>query len=96
MVHSCEAAVANISDIEVVPKLFSKDDEVAYGDSAYSALHNLKKILKDESLSKIDFRMSKKAVPKECMKKDFPVISVFMWNTERPALEVMWSMCFTL
>ena len=47
MVHTCEATSANVSDIEVAPQLLRKDDEFAYGDSAYSALYKRKEIFED-------------------------------------------------
>jgi IS5 family transposase len=74
MVHTCEATAANVSDIEVAPKLLRKDDEVAYGDSAYSALHKRKEILEDENLSKIDFRMNTKKPYRKNVWQDGPAI----------------------
>ena len=35
-------------------------NEVAYGDSAYSAIYKRDEIIEDENLSKIDFRMNTK------------------------------------
>lgn len=74
MVHTCEATPANVSDIEVAPKLLRKDDEFAYGDSAYSALYKRKEILEDENLSKIDFRMNTKKPYRKNVWQDGPAI----------------------
>ena len=60
LIHSCEATGANVSDIEVAHKLLRKDDEFAYGDSAYSALDKREEIIRDENLSKIEFRTNKR------------------------------------
>ena len=48
MVHTCEGTAANVSDIDVASKLLRKDDEVAYGDSAYSALYKRDEIVKKD------------------------------------------------
>ena len=74
MVHTCEATSANVSDIEVAPKLLRKDDEFAYGDSAYSALYKRKEIFEDENLSKIDFRMNTKKPYRKNVWQDGPAI----------------------
>ena len=60
MVHTCEATSANVADIDVASKLLRKDDEVAYGDSAYQSLPKRDEIIEDENLSKIDFRTNTK------------------------------------
>ena len=77
MVHTCEATVANVSDIDVASKLLHKDDEVAYGDSAYSALCKRDEIVEDENLSKSDFRMNTK---KPCRKNVWQDGSAIYWR----------------
>ena len=69
-----EATSANVSDIEVAPKLLREDDEVAYGDSAYSALYKRAEIVEDENLSKIDFRMNTKKPYRKNVWQDGPAI----------------------
>lgn len=70
LVHTCQATSANISDIEVAPKLLRQDDEVVYGDSAYSALYKRPEIKKDENLSKIEFRTNSKKPYRKKVWKD--------------------------
>ena len=53
MVHTCEATSANVADIDVAPKLLREDDEVVYGDSAYSGLDKREEIINDEKLAGI-------------------------------------------
>ena len=53
MVYTCEATAANVSDIEVAPKLLRKDDEVAYGDSAYSVFTNVKRYLRTKTFQRL-------------------------------------------
>ena len=74
MVHTCEATAANVADIDVAPKLLRKDDEVAYGDSAYTGLEKRKEIKADENLSKIDFRTNTKKPYRKKVWKDGPGI----------------------
>ena len=74
MVHTCEATSANVADIDVAANLLRKDDEVAYGDSAYSALSKRDEIVNDENLSKIDFRMNTKKPYRKNAWKDGPAI----------------------
>ena len=59
LVHTLETTAANVNDAAVAYKLFRKDDEVAYGDSAYCAVEKHEEIRNDPDLSKIDFRMNK-------------------------------------
>lgn len=74
MVHTCEATSANVADIDVAAKLLRKDDEFAYGDSAYDALPKRDEIVNDGNLSKIDFRMNTKKPYRKNAWKDGPAI----------------------
>ena len=74
MVHTCEATSANVHDVAVAHKLLRKDDEFAYGDSAYSGLPKRKEIIEDENFSKIDFRMNTKKPYRKNAWKDGPAI----------------------
>ena len=58
-VHTLDVTAANVADSTVAPKLLRKDDHVAYGDSAYCAVHKHEDVLADPYLSKIDFRTNK-------------------------------------
>ena len=53
MVHTCEATSANVADIDVAPKLLREDDEVVYGDSAYSGLDKREEIINNKNLAGI-------------------------------------------
>lgn len=53
MVHTCEATSANVADIDVASKLLREDDEVVYGDSAYSGLDKREEIINNENLAGI-------------------------------------------
>lgn len=74
MVHTCEATSANVSDIEVAPKLLREDDEVVYGDSAYSALHKREEILSNENFANIIFKTNTKKPYRKNVWTDGPAI----------------------
>lgn len=59
LVHTLETTAANVSDSTVAHALLREDDEVVYGDSAYSAMEKHEEIRNDPKLSKIDFRVNK-------------------------------------
>lgn len=59
LVHTVITTAANVHDATPAPKLLRKEDEVAYGDSAYCAVENHDEVKNDPNLSKIDFRMNK-------------------------------------
>ena len=74
LVHSLETTSANVADSTVAHKLFREDDEVGYGDSAYSALAKHEEIRKNPNLSKIDFRMNQKKPYRKNVWEDGPGI----------------------
>ena len=97
MVHTCEATSANVSDIEVAPKLLREDDEVVYGDSAYSALHKREEILSNENFANIIFKTNtKKHTERMSGQMVRQYTGATIWNTESQASEVRWSMFSTL
>ena len=55
-VHTITATPANTADIDEASKLIRKDDEVVYGDSAYSGMAKREEITSDQNLSGIEFR----------------------------------------
>jgi len=55
-IHNCEVTAANVSERSVVPQLVREDDEVVYGDAAYSNMQLSEAVKKDPHLSKIDWR----------------------------------------
>ena len=59
LVHTVEVTAANVHDATVAHELLREDDEVVYGDAAYSSLENHPEIKNDEHFSKIDFRTNK-------------------------------------
>ena len=59
LVHTVEVTAANVHDATPAHKLLREDDEVVYGDAAYSSLENHPEIKNDEHFSKIDFRTNK-------------------------------------
>ena len=80
MVHTCEATSANVADIDVAANLLRKDDEVAYGDSAYSALSKRDEIVNDENLSKIDFRLLFRTIIVYLHKRNFEISNSVLTN----------------
>lgn len=57
-IHSMETTAANVADITVAADLFREDDEVGYGDAAYTGIEKREEIQSDEHLSSIDYRMN--------------------------------------
>ena len=60
LVHSMETTAANVHDSTPAHKLLREDDEVMYGDSAYSAVEKHEEVKNDEHLSKIDYRVNRR------------------------------------
>jgi IS5 family transposase len=58
--HSLEVTPANVADITVAAGLLREDDEVVYGDSAYSGIEKRDEVRTDERLSSIDYRVNSK------------------------------------
>lgn len=58
-IHSLDVTAANVADSTPAHKLIREDDEVVYGDSAYSALEKHKEIKDNKDLSTIDYRTNK-------------------------------------
>jgi len=59
-IHTCEVTAANVSERDVALRLVREDDEVVYGDSAYSNMHLREDIKSDPHLSSIDWRTNVK------------------------------------
>ena len=59
-IHTIEVTAANVSERDVAPGLVREDDEVVYGDSAYSNMHLREDIKSNPILSKIDWRTNLK------------------------------------
>ena len=57
-IHSMEVTAANVADITVAAQLIREDDEVIYGDAAYSGLEKREEITTDAHLSGIDYRVN--------------------------------------
>lgn len=55
-IHTLEVTAANVSDISVASTLIREDDEVVYGDCAYSGLLKREEVKNDAHLSAIDYR----------------------------------------
>lgn len=70
-VHSLETTPANHHDITASAKLLREDDTVVYGDSGYTGIEKRQEIVESPSLSKIEFRISRKpgsvqVLPENC------------------------------
>ena len=59
-IHTCEVTAANVSERDTALRLIREDDEVVYGDSAYSNMHLREDVQNDPHLSKIDWRTNVK------------------------------------
>ena len=59
-IHTNSVAAANVSERDIAPRLVRNDDEVVYGDSAYSNMYVHKDIKSDPHLSSIDWRTNDK------------------------------------
>ena len=55
-VHTITATSANVHDIEEATKLIREDDEVMYGDSAYSGMTKRPEVKADDHLSSMEYR----------------------------------------
>jgi IS5 family transposase len=60
MAHSLEVTGANVPDIEGAPRLIRPDDDVVNGDAGYVGIEKREAVVKDEQLSRIDFRITKR------------------------------------
>jgi IS5 family transposase len=60
LVHTVETTAANVSDLEVAPKLIREDDGFVNGDAGYIGLENREEVKNDEHLSQIDYRINKR------------------------------------
>lgn len=58
--HGMDMTAANAADITIAHKLIRKDDQVLYGDAAYSGIEKREEIREDEHLSSIDYRVNSK------------------------------------
>ena len=59
LIHTIKVTSANIHDATVAHELLREDDEVMYGDAAYSSVENHPEVKNDEHLSQIEFRTNK-------------------------------------
>jgi len=59
-IHTAEVTAANVSERDTALLLIREDDEVVYGDSAYSNMHLREDVKNDPHLSKIDWRTNDK------------------------------------
>jgi IS5 family transposase len=59
-IHSYEVTGANVHDIRAAHKLIRPEDEVVYGDAGYIGLDKREEIVKDENLSRIEYRINRK------------------------------------
>ena len=59
LVHTVAVTAANVHDATAAHELLREDDEVVYGDAAYSSLENHPEIKNDKHFSKIEFRTNK-------------------------------------
>ena len=59
-VHTIEATSANEHDITAASKLFRKDDEVVYGDSAYLGIEKRPEKQGDKQKAAIDYRINQR------------------------------------
>lgn len=59
-VHTVEVTAANVHDISVAAKLLRKDDEVAYGDSAYLGIEKWEEIQNNAQFSSIQYRINRR------------------------------------
>jgi len=57
-IHTITGTAANVHDIAETSKLLRPDDEVMYGDSGYLGVEKREEIVKDEHLSKVDYRVN--------------------------------------
>ena len=55
-IHSVKVTAANVSERDIAPQLVREDDEVVYGDAAYSNMHLREDVKNDPHLSGIDWR----------------------------------------
>ena len=59
-VHSLETTAANVHDIVVASSLIREDDKVFYGDAGYLGLAKREEIVGNETLSSIDYRVTRR------------------------------------
>jgi len=59
-IHSVEMTAANVADITVAASLIREDDEVVYGDSAYSGIEKREEIQNSKHFSSINYRVNSK------------------------------------
>jgi IS5 family transposase len=59
-IHSLDMTAANVADITMAAGLLREDDEVMYGDSAYSGMEKRDEIKNDAHLASIDYRANSK------------------------------------
>ena len=57
-IHSLEVTAANVADIAVAAKLIREDDQVIYGDAAYSGIEKREEIKSSKHLSSIEYRVN--------------------------------------
>lgn len=55
-IHSLEVTAANVPDIAQAAGLIREDDEVLYGDAAYTGMKKRTEVIHDDHLSSIDYR----------------------------------------
>jgi IS5 family transposase len=55
-IHNMDVTAANVPDIAMAAGLLREDDEVMYGDAAYTGIEKRDEIKNNEYLSKIDYR----------------------------------------
>ena len=59
LVHTVKVTAANVHDAAVSHELLREDDDVMYGDAAYSAVEKHPEVRNDKHLSKIEYRTNK-------------------------------------
>lgn len=59
-IHSLDVTAANTADVTMAASLIRADDEVVYGDAAYTGLHKRAEVKEDAHLSGIDYRINQK------------------------------------
>lgn len=59
-IHTVKTTAANVHDSQPALDLLREDDEVMYGDSAYSGVSKQERAQQDEHFSKIDYRTNNK------------------------------------
>lgn len=60
LVHAVEVTAANVSDVEVAPRLLRPGDRVCYADAGYTGVAARPEVAGDPALSAVDFRVARR------------------------------------